>query len=482
MGTDRSPAVCAAAAAPTRALPSAPFLDFSRKDTAMGLQRELGLLSLTSIVVANMIGAGALTLTGLLLAELRDPLVMLALWLAGGGVALCGAVCYGRLSAALPMAGGEAFYLTRLVHPLAGFLSGWVSFLVGFSAPIAASALASAEYAARALPFLAAGPVARKLAAVALIALCTLAQRRGIGPGARVQNGLTLAKVAGIVLFLAAGFAFGKGDLGHLALGRAPAFGHWRSMGLGLLWIMFAYSGWNASAYVGSEARAPRLNLPRSLLLGTAAVTLLYLAMNLLFVFAVPPAELAGTPSAGGLAAARLFGRPFERAVSALIALALLSSLSAYVMLGPRVCFALARDGLFFRFAGRVHPSARVPSRSILFQGAFAAVLVLVGSFDQLLTYLGFALGVFPLLAVAGMFRLPRPLRRGAAPAACIFILASTAMLYLTLRQRPLESLVAIATLLLGVPAYYCFFRGNGAAGSPGSGMRSWKEVRNART
>lgn len=237
---------------------------------------------------------------------------------------------------------------------------------------------------------------------------------------------------------------------------------------LGLLWIMFAYSGWNTSAYVGSEARAPRLNLPRSLLLGTAAVTLLYLAMNLLFVFAVPPAELAGTPSAGGLAAARLFGRPFERAVSALIALALLSSLSAYVMLGPRVCFALARDGLFFRFAGRVHPSARVPSRSILFQGAFAAVLVLVGSFDQLLTYLGFALGVFPLLAVAGMFRLPRPLRRGAAPAACIFILASTAMLYLTLRQRPLESLVAIATLLLGVPAYYCFFRGNGAAGTGG--------------
>jgi APA family basic amino acid/polyamine antiporter len=439
-----------------------------RKSTAMGLQRELGLASLTSIVVANMIGAGALTLTGFLLAELRAPLAMLALWIVGGGVALCGAVCYGRLGAALPMAGGEAVYLSRLVHPLAGFLSGWVSFLVGFSAPIAASALASAEYAARAFPSLAAGPVAIKLAAIGLIVLGTLAHCRGIGPGARVQNALTLLKVAGIVLFVAAGFALGDGSFAHLFPGPAPAFGRWRSMGLGLLWIMFAYSGWNASAYVGSEARRPRRNLPRSLLLGTAAVTLLYLALNLLFVYAVPAAEMAGHPSPGGLAAARLFGSPSGRAVSAFLALALLSSLSAYAMLGPRICFALARDGLFFRFAARVHPASRVPTRSILFQGAFAVVLVLAGSFDQLLTYLGFALGVFPMLAVMGMFRLPPPQRRGAGPAAILFVLASAVMLGLTLLERPRESLVAMATLLLGVPAYLAARRRQRAGGAEG--------------
>ena len=439
-----------------------------RKATAMGLQRELGLLSLSSIVVANMIGAGALTLTGFLLAELRDPLAMLALWIAGGGVALCGAVCYGRLGAALPMAGGEAVYLSRLVHPLAGFLSGWVSFLVGFSAPIAASALASAEYAARAFPSLAAGPAAAKIAAVCLIVLFTLAHCRGVGPGARVQNGLTLFKVAGIALFVAAGFAFGRGSFTHLLPASAPAFGRWRSLGLGLLWIMFAYSGWNASAYVGSEARSPRRNLPRSLLLGTAAVTLLYLALNLLFVYAAPRAELAGHASPGGLAAARLFGASPGRAVSAFLALALLSSLSAYVMLGPRICFALARDGLFFRFAARVHPRTRVPSRSILFQGAFAVVLVLAGSSDQLLTYLGFALGVFPLLAVMGMFRLSREQRRGAAPAAAVFILASAGMLAMTLLERPRESLVAVATMLLGIPAYLWAFRRRRADGSAG--------------
>jgi APA family basic amino acid/polyamine antiporter len=450
----------------------------------MGLQRELGLFSLSSIVVANMIGAGALTLTGFLLAELRDPLAMLALWIVGGGVALCGAVCYGRLGAALPMAGGEAVYLSRLVHPLAGFLSGWVSFLVGFSAPIAASALASAEYAARALPSRAAGPVAVKLAACGLIVLFTLAHCRGLGPGARVQNGLTLVKVAGIAMFVAAGFALGDGRFAHLLPASAPAFGRWRSMGLGLLWIMFAYSGWNASAYVGSEARSPRRNLPLSLLLGTAAVTLLYLALNLLFVFAVPAAEMAGHPSPGDLAAARLFGAPSARAVSAFLALALLSSLSAYLMLGPRIGFALARDGLFLRFAARVHPASRVPARSILFQGAFAVVLVLAGSFDQLLTYLGFALGVFPLLAVLAMFRLPRPQRRGATPAAVLFITASAVMLVLTLLERPRESLVALATLLLGIPAYIAARRRQRAVGAGGeadggqSARRAWQGAR----
>ncbi len=473
MAVERLPQAGPPPRAGALALPARRGPALGRKATAMGLQRELGLFSLSSIVVANMIGAGALTLTGFLLAELRDPLGMLALWAVGGGVALCGAVCYGRLSAAMPMAGGEAVYLARLLHPLAGFLSGWVSFLVGFSAPISASALASAEYAARAFPTLAAGPAAIKLAAVGLIVLCTLAHCRGVGPGSRVQNGLTLVKVAGIVLFVAAGFAFGRGSLAPILQGPAPAFGRWRSLGLGLLWVMFAYSGWNASAYVGSEARAPRRNLPRSLLLGTAAVTLLYLALNLLFVFAVPLAEMAGNPSPGGLAAARLFGAFPGQAVSAFLALALLSSLSAYVMLGPRICFALARDGLFFRFAARVHPQTRVPSRSILFQGAFAVVLVLAGSFDQLLTYLGFALGVFPLLAVMSMFRLSREQRRGAAPAAGIFILASASMLVMTLLERPREALVAMATLLLGIPAYFRAFRSRRAGGradSPGAG------------
>ena len=455
---------------------SPPGRPLGRMATAMGLQRELGLFSLTNIVVANMIGAGVLTLAGFLLTELRNPLVMMVLWFIGGVGALCGAVCYGRLGAAFPMAGGEYVYLSRLFHPLAGFLSGWISFFVGFSAPIAAAALAIIEYATRAFPSILGPDVLpgsatalflKKFYAILIIILCTMVHCRGVRLGARVQNGLTFIKIAGIVLFVVAGFAFGRGNLGHLLQGRGLNldFAQCKSIGLSFLWIMFAYSGWNASAYIGSEARSPRRNLPRSLILGTAAVMILYLALNLLYVFAIPAGEMSRTTTIGGLAAAKLFGRSLDRVFSIFIALALFSSLSAYVMLGPRVYFSMARDGLFFRFAAKVHPRTKVPSRSILFQGAIAAAMVLIGSFEQLLTYLGFALGIFPILAVVGVFKLKRQEKLAGAPggtplAAVFFIVTSILMLVLSLLERPTESLIAIATLLLGIPLYFFVFRG----------------------
>jgi APA family basic amino acid/polyamine antiporter len=442
---------------------------------ANGLKRELGLFSLTNIVIANMIGAGVLTLAGFLLVELQNPLLMMVLWLVGGVGALCGAICYGQLSAAFPLAGGEYIFLSRLFHPLAGFLSGWISFFVGFSAPIAAAALATVEYLTRAFPAIlgsgvfpgsTAGVILKKFYAMAIIAIFTLVHDRGVRFGARVQNGLTVIKIAGIFLFIAAGFAFGKGDLGHLFQGRGLSFdfSQCKSIGLSFLWIMFAYCGWNASAYIGSEARTPKKNLPRSLLLGTTVVIALYLALNLLYVYAIPGAEISGTASIAGLAAAKLFGRSLEQIVSVFIAFALFSSLSAYIMLGPRVYFSMARDGLFFRFAGRVHPRFKVPTRSIRFQGMIAAGMVFVGTFDQLLTYLGFALGIFPILAVIGVFKLKqRGMLAGKISffplAPVFFIMISALMLILSFLERPHESLVAIATLLLGIPLYFFVFQ-----------------------
>jgi len=440
-----------------------------------GLKRELGLFSLTNIVIANMIGAGVLTLAGFLLVELPNPLLMMALWLIGGLGALCGAVCYGQLAAAFPQAGGEYAFLSRLFHPLAGFLSGWISFFVGFSAPIAAAALAFVEYMARAFPVIlnigigsgpGAGAIAKKAYAMAVIVIFTLMHRRGVRFGARIQNGLTLIKIAGIILFVTAGFAFGKGNIGHLFQGGKLSFSlaQCKSIGLSFLWIMFAYSGWNASAYIGSEARTPTRNLPRSLILGTAVVVVLYLAMNLLYVYALPRGEISGTASIAGLAAARLFGRSLEQVISVFIAFALFSSLSAYIMLGPRVYFSMAQDNLFFRFAADVHPRYHVPSKSILFQGLIACAMVLIGTFDQLLTYLGFALGIFPILAVLGLFKLRQ---RGMSAgrligfplAAIFFITTSVLMLVFSFLERPRESIVAILTLLLGMPLYYFVFR-----------------------
>ena len=446
-----------------------------------GLARKLGLFPLTNIVVANMIGAGIFTTSGLLMQDLHHPGVMLGLWLLGGLVAFCGALSYGELGAAFPHAGGEYAFLSRLYHPLLGFLSGWVSFFVGFSAPIAASAIGFSEYLTRAFPGLLApgliggaaeAAVMKKLYAVLIIAAFSFLHTRGLEAGARVQNALTGLKVLLIVGLVAAGFAFGRGSLGHFAAAAAFRldFGGLKTMGLALMWIMFAYSGWNASAYVGSEVRDPSRNLPRSLLIGTAVVTVLYAALNLFYVYAIPPARMEGVISVAGLAAGNLFGPRAETVLSLLISFALFSSLSAYLILGPRVYYSMARDGIFFRSVARVDPKRAVPARSIALQGGIAAVMVLFGTFEQLLTYMGFALGIFPLLAVLGVFKLRRTGRSAvrlpgypAAPA--LYLLAGFAILVLAFLERPTESLVAVATALAGVPVYL-FFRRSAGRGS----------------
>jgi len=445
---------------------------------ANGLERKLGLFPLTNIVIANMVGAGIFTTSGLLMKDLHHPVVMLGLWVIGGLVALCGALSYGELGAAFPHAGGEYAFLSRLYHPILGFLSGWVSFFVGFSAPIAASAIGFSEYLTRAFPGLlhpgiigggSEAAVMKKLYAILIIAAFTFLHTRGLETGARVQNALTGLKILLIVGLVAAGFAFGKGSLGHLAA-AAPFrfdFGGLKTLGLSLMWIMFAYSGWNASAYVGSEVKDPTRNLPRSLLIGTGVVMLLYLALNLFYVYAIPPAQMEGVISVGGLAAGNLFGRSAETVLSVLISFALFSSLSAYLILGPRVYYSMARDGIFFRSIAYVDPKCSVPTRSIVLQGAIASAMVLFGTFEQLLTYMGFSLGIFPLLAVLGVFKLRRTGRSavklpGYPAASAVYILIGTTILVLAFLERPVESLVAVATALAGIPVYLFFKRSAG--------------------
>lgn len=438
------------------------------------LKKTLGPVSLSNIVVANMIGAGIFTTSGLLLRDLGHPLLMLALWVVGGLIALCGALSYGELGAAFPRAGGEYYFLSRLFHPLAGFLSGWVSFFVGFSAPIAASAVGFSEYLSRAFPVLneplelgvtVLPVVTRKAIAILVILTFTLVHVQGLKPGARVQNVLTTGKV-GLILFLVAiGFASSRGSWSHFTSGEwLPAdFSSLKVIGLSLMWIMFAYSGWNASAYLGSEIKNPRRDLPLSLLLGTGVVILLYLGLNLLYVYAVPPAEMRGVISVGGLAAGKLLGAGWERFLSIMIAFALFSSLSAFIIIGPRVYYAMASDRLFFPFAARVHPVSRVPALSIWLQGAIAAVIVVSGTFEHILTYMGFSLGIFPILAVLGVFKLrkahPDNLKLPGFPLVqVIYLLAGVSILVLGLLQSPGPSAVAILTVLAGLPAYY-FFR-----------------------
>jgi APA family basic amino acid/polyamine antiporter len=438
-----------------------------------GLKRKLGLFPLTNIVVANMIGAGIFTTSGLLMTDLRNPVVMISLWIVGGIIALCGALSYGELGAAIPLAGGEYAFLSRLFHPVLGFLSGWVSFFVGFSAPIAASAIGFTEYMARAFPGVlsiwgSGNPLEavalKKFYAILVIMIFTLIHIRGIEFGSQVQNLLTLLKVALIAGLIFFGFFFGKGSLDHFFQGSDFAFDFsgWKSIGLGLMWIMFAYSGWNASAYIGSEIKNPVKNLPRSLILGTGIVVFLYFCLNLFYVYAIKPDDMKGVISIAGLAAGNLFGKSFENVLSILISFALFSSLSAFIILGPRVYYSMAKDGYFFTFTGEVHKKYSVPSKSILLQGIIASAMVLFGTFDQILTYMGFSLGIFPILSIIGVFKLRLSKKSiyklpGYPVIPAIYILAGISILFLAYFERPIESSIAVLTVLIGIPVYLIF-------------------------
>jgi APA family basic amino acid/polyamine antiporter len=439
------------------------------------LKRQLGLFPATNIVVANMVGAGIFTTSGLLMAGLKDPVLMMVLWAVGGIIALCGALSYGELGAAMPEAGGEYLFLSKLYNPLFGFLSGWVSFMVGFSAPIAASALGFSEYFRRAVFDSPDGldhagimhtALAGKLLAVSIILIFTFIHYRGIKYGARIQNVLTILKVALIMTLLVAGFTSGKGDMSNFSKGGsiAPGIAGWKTIGLSLMWIMFAYSGWNASTYLGAEIKNPSKILPRSLLYGTGIVIFLYMGINMLYVFGINPEKMKGVISVGGLAMGNLFGRSADILFSLLIAFALFSSLSAFIIIGPRVYYSMAKDGLFFKSASRIHKKFLVPSNSILLQCIIAVVMVLSGTFEQVLTYMGFALGVFPILTVFGVIKLrrdsPKAVRMPGYPVTQIlYIVTGLLILGLAYAERPLESSIAALTVLAGIPAYYIFKR-----------------------
>jgi basic amino acid/polyamine antiporter, APA family len=437
------------------------------------LQRKLGLFPATNIVIANMIGAGIFTTSGLLMVGLNNPVLMLALWAVGGIIALCGALSYGELGAAMPGAGGEYLFLSRIFHPLFGFLSGWVSFIVGFSAPIAASAMGFSEYFCRAVPafpqWLASAGImndvwTKKIISVSIILIFTFIHYRGIKTGARIQNILTVLKVVLIAVLLFAGFSSANGSFGNFSSEKAlnPGFAGWKTIGLSLMWIMFAYSGWNASTYLGAEIKNPAKILPRSLIYGTGIVILIYLALNVLYVYGIKPDQMKGVISVGGLAMGNLFGKPAEVLFSLLIGFALFSSLSAFIIIGPRVYYSMAKDGLFFKSVARIHPKFGVPSNSILLQCLLACILALSGSFEQVLTYMGFALGIFPVLTVAGVFK-----QRKSDPAAIrlpgfpltqiIYIAAGIMILVLSFLERPAESSIALGTVLVGIPVFFIF-------------------------
>ena len=439
------------------------------------LERRLGLFPVTNIVIANIIGAGIFTTTGYLMGFLQNPGVMLVLWAIGGLVALCGALSFGELGAAFPEAGGEYVFISKIYSPLLGFLSGWLSLIVGFSAPIAASAIGFAKYFTWAFPQLQNWLMLNETLSVDNFSRCiailvilgfSLVHSRGIVLGAKVQNWLTLLKILLVVGLIFAGLLLGEGSMQNIKPEKPFQFSFdgWKAVGLSLMFIMFAYSGWNSATYIGSEIKEPRKVIPRSLLISTVTVTVLYILLNLFFVYAVPASEMRNEPEIGGLAAGFAFGATAETIISLLISFALFSSLSAFIILGPRVYYKMASDGLFFSKIARISKKHKVPANAIFLQAGIAIILVLSGTFEQILTYMGFSLGIFPIIAVAGNIKLRRSnysgLRLPGYPYAQVFfILVSTAILVLAYFERPVESSIAVFTALSGIPVYYWFKR-----------------------
>jgi APA family basic amino acid/polyamine antiporter len=426
------------------------------------LERRLGPLDAAAIVVSNVIGSGIFFVPIIVAQMVPHPGWMLGLWLAGGALAFVGAMAYAELAAVRPHAGGEYVYLRDAYGPLAAFLTGWTSFIAGFSGAVAANAIALADSVTRFVPGAA---NAKQLIAIAAIALLTMIHVRGLGPGRLVQNLLAGLKVSAILLFIAFGFAIGNGDAANLSTaagGVAPL--PWL---LALVPVMFSYSGWNAAAYVAEEVRNPTRNVPLALALGTVAVIVLYLALNALYMFALPIGEL---PAVGGgrlmdTVADRLFGFATGNLLAVFTIISLAASISAMVLAGPRVYFAMARDGIFVRAAGRVHPRFHTPATAIVAQAVWSCVLVLSGTLSQLVNYTGFAVVLFAGIAVSALF--PLRARRGgdARPfsalgypwAPAIFVVASALMVGNAFWREPVPTSVGAGLIALGIPVYFLF-------------------------
>jgi APA family basic amino acid/polyamine antiporter len=414
-------------------------------------------MTATNIVIANIIGTGVFTSLGFQAIEIQSGFSLLLLWVIGGVFALCGALCYGELGAAMPRSGGEYHYLSEIYHPAIGFLSGWVSVTVGFAAPIALAAMAFGQYAAQLIPH--GSPVL--LAAVITIVI-SLIHAQNLRLGSYFQNVTTSLKVALIVIFILAGLLLSDPQ----PLSFAPTIADLRTIAsppfaVSLVYVTYAYSGWNAAIYLASEIQEPTRNLPRALLFGTAIVTVLYVALNFVFLYSTPIRDLAGELDIGYIAATNIFGSLGATLMGGAIAFGLVSSISSMVWAGPRVTQVIGEDFPLFTKLAQTN-LAGVPRRAIWVQLAIALTLILSSSFEAVMTYLGFTLTLSSFMTVLGLFvdryrhpDRPRPYPVWGYPVVpSLFLLLSLWILLFVLRGNPIESCIGLITVAIGLLVY----------------------------
>ena len=453
-----------------------------------GLVRQLGPLSATALVVSNMIGVGIFTTTGFLAGDLGRPSLVVGIWFAGALLALAGALCYSELGVNFPRSGGEYVYLSEAWGPAWGFIDGWVSFFAGFSAPIAAAALAISAYLAYFFPALAADyPSAAvislgiadirlggaQLVASGVVLVFTIINLFGVSEVARLQNLLTATKLFVIGAFLVLGFSIGNGDWGHFSIDvaeRTSSTTLSAQFAISLIFVYYGYSGWNAAVYVAEEIRDPERTLPFALVLGTLLVAALYAALNVLYIYANSLDELKGVFAVGSRAAESLFGARGGGIFSAAMAVSLLATVNAMSMIGPRVYYAMARQRAFFAAAAKVHPRWNSPWIAVLAQGVCCCVLIVTGTFESLVYYIGFTLFLFSALSVLAIFKFrKRPgwkrsrwVNFGYPLIPLAYVCMNIWVFIYFAQSKGQEALWSLATIVVGALVYHFYVRKQG--------------------
>lgn len=436
------------------------------------------MVSATALVVSNMVGTGIFATSGFLAGQLGSPELLLAIWAVGALCALFGAFCYSELGINMPSSGGEYVYLTRAFGPTWGFMTGWVSFFAGFSAPIAAASLAFADYLGyffpalhqeRARVLVGSGEWTlqfggAQIVACGLVVLFTVVNVFGVRRVAGVQNVLTGAKILVLIAFVGLGFLMGQGDWHHFSMNatRTVSTPIAAQFAISLFWIYFAYTGWNAATYVAEEVQHPARTLPIALAIGTALVAVLYIALNLVFIYAAPLEDLKGELSVGALAASRLFGPEIAGMFSALMAFSLLATVNAMVTVGPRVYYAMAKNGAFLSAAAKVHPRWHTPVAAIVAQG-ICSMLMTLTPFPQLVVYIGFTLNFFGVMSVVSLmlfrrgqgWQKLRVVSFGYPLIPVVFLLVGAWMIVQGMALKPYVSLATVVTVVTGALVYH---------------------------
>jgi basic amino acid/polyamine antiporter, APA family len=410
-----------------------------------------------ALAVADMIGTGVFTSLGFQVLYIPSGFSLLALWVVGGVVALCGALSYSELAAAFPRSGGEYNFLSRTYHPAIGFLAGWISATVGFAAPVALAAMAFGQYFAGVVP---GAPPA--LMGLGVTILVTLVHLSGNQRGAVLQNISTFMKLGLITALIVAGFAWGQPqNISFLPSAADAGYITGAPFAISLVFVLYAYSGWNAATYIAGEIDEPHKNLPRSIIAALVIVTGLYMLLNAVFLYTTPIEELKGQLDVGLIAGRHIFGETGGRLVAALICAGLVSSISAMMWIGPRVTMVMGEDIPLLEVFSRKTKNG-VPAAALLFQLAAVAALMLTQSFEAVLDFIQFALTFCSFLTVLGVIvlrvrqpDLPRPYKAWGYPVTPFIFLAVTLFVLAHLATaRPVQSLASFCTMLAGFILY----------------------------